>query len=192
MYVLGTCAYFGSGQDTFASELSRRLNVRVHGLGDVIRDMAKSRRMVPTRENLQLIRRELNDQGRSETLPLQLVEGIKAEGKNALITGIRTVSEVAIFRSAFEFQLAFVYADEQKRFERVMARRDAKDPNDIAGFREQVKAESELFEIPLLESTADRIVSCGMPLEEFLSGFETILQSWGFVEQMRLTAGDRA
>jgi cytidylate kinase len=185
MFVLGTCAYIGSGQDTFARELVKRYDMRIFSMGDVLRDIAKARGISLTREHLQDIRKEIDKKHGRFYLPEMLAMKIREAGKCAIITGIRTREEVITFKRNFEFRLVFVFAEEITRYHRVLNRGEEKDPKDYQEFICQSNVEKDLFDLGYLETICDYRLDCNMPIEEFLLNFNHELENLPFKQILK-------
>lgn len=177
--ILGTCAYPGSGQDTFANELAKKLNIAVYSMGDVLRDIAKEKKLKPTRENLQQIRQYINENEDRKYIAKSLVSKISNEKKPAIITGIRLLDELSVFSDNFDFKLVFVWAEQDIRSKRVIARGEQKDPKTITGYLTQSKKEKQLFEIEELSKKSSCTIDCNDVKEDFIRNFENTIKSMG-------------
>lgn len=179
--VLGTCAFPGSGQDTFANELAKRLDITVYSMGDILRNIAKENNLEPTREVLQQIRKDINKNKNSKFIANELVIKINKNNKPAIITGIRLLDEVSIFKDKFNFKLIFVWAEKEIRYNRILLRGQEKDPNNLDGFTLQSKKEEKLFEIKILSKGSDCVIDCNMLKDEFINDFEKTINSMGSI-----------
>lgn len=184
--ILGTFAYPGSGQDTFAAELAKRRAIDVYSTGDAIRSIARERGLPFTRENLQDIRREVDRNHDRYFLPLELTKQIKESDTDAIITGIRTREEYETFKGNFEFYLFFVYADELTRYQRLVKRAEAKDPTTFEEFIRQSDVESAMFDLRFLESVCDYTLDCGMSIDAFLHDFDSIIRQFDILARLKV------
>lgn len=160
MIVIGTTAYPGSGQDFIADEICKMLDFRKYSMGDLIRQIASSKGIIPTRENLQDIRREYDTRLGRNFFSLILSDMIIQANSNAIVTGIRRKEELQIFRDRLNIYLIHVVADDEVRLKRIIHRSEAKDPKTYADFPQQEKAEGQLFDMPYLIEQSDYRLDC--------------------------------
>lgn len=179
--ILGTCAYPGSGQDTFANKLASLLNISVYSMGDVLREICKEKGEACTRENLQILRREINSSFDEKYIAQQLAEKIILNNSPAIITGIRLLDELNFFQSVFDFKLIFVWAEKDVRVARVLARGQEKDPTNHEGVKVQSIAEKNMFDIESLSKRSDCTIDCNMDKKTFLDNFDHSLSLMGGV-----------
>jgi 8-oxo-dGTP pyrophosphatase MutT (NUDIX family)/dephospho-CoA kinase len=184
LFVLGTSAFPGSGQDEFADLLRLRLPVVVYRSGDLVRGIARERGVEATRDNLQQVRRELDAQHGRGYLPEKLADQIDGLGRPAIITGIRTLEEEVLYRERFDFRLLFVHADETTRCTRVLKRGEAKDPSTVTAFSQQMLAEAKLFDVAELRARADEEFECGMLLDDFRRDFDRLVSPLSCVREL--------
>lgn len=188
MLVLATCAYPGSGQDVFAAELGKRLCVEVYSTGDMIRRMASERGLSATRENLQQIRREINDRNGKGYLSEILANEILKGHKPAIVTGLRLREEVMSFRTVLELRLVFVWAAPETRHTRLLRRGEEKDTRDPNQLVVHLDNEAELFDIGYLKTISDVVIDCDMSLSDFLSGFDNTIRQLGSIYEEMVRA----
>lgn len=167
---IGTFAYCGSGQDTLADSFCKYLGFHKFSLGDVIRNIARERNLPEKREVLQNIRAELDTSYGREFIPLALLKVIRNSGYNKIIiTGIRTREEYRIFSQHLGMRLLFVYADEDIRYKRMIARKEAKDEGSVKQLRINMRRENELFDYECLKPFAIYKYNFNMPIDEYRS-----------------------
>lgn len=189
MLVLGTCAYPGSGQDVFATELGKRLGVEVYSMGDAVRRLVSEKGLPGTRANLQQIRRELNENHDKGYLAERMAQDILRANKPAIVTGIRLREEVTSFRMFLNLRLVFVWAEPETRLSRLLRRGEEKDTRDPQQLAVQLENEAKLFDISYLKTISDAVIDCDMSLNSFLSGFDnTLLQLGSIYDEMALAA----
>jgi len=179
MFVLGTFAYPGSGQDVFARELARRLNIHVYSLGDFFRNIAKERNILQTRENLQKLRKEIDKKHHKSFIPRKLAAEIILRNEPAIITGIRLKEEVEVFNCFFQFKLVFVFAESSIRYQRLINRKEEKDPTTHEEYRIQCQREEAMFDLDYLETVSDCNINCNLPKKLFLENFEDTINVMG-------------
>jgi len=133
MKVLGFCGLPGSGKST-AIEAIAELGTIIM-MGDVIRNEARKKGILPTDENLGKIAKELRKNGGDEIVAEKCVEIIKDDKKSPIfIDGIRSMAEVHVFRKYWEFLVIAIVADDQLRYQWISNRTrldDSKKKSDI-------------------------------------------------------------
>lgn len=188
MIVIGTFAYCGSGQDAIARLISPKLDFPLYSMGDIVRNIAKKNNLGSTRQNLQDIRREYDTKyGRSYFADI-LAREIESRNTSAIITGIRLLEEVEMFKKYFgnKFYLVFVYADEFIRFNRLLKRNEEKDPKNYSEFLIQMENEKKLFDLERLERQYDLQIDCNMTLKKMEDGIESIMSEFYFLHEETL------
>lgn len=181
--IIGTFAYCGSGQDTLADSICAHKNYMKYSLGDVFRNIARSRGLSQSREVLQSIRIEYDQKYGRSYVPRHIVEmvnGVNQNCKNVndiIITGIRTVEEYDIFNRELGMHLLFVYANKDVRYSRMLRRADEKDATSIESLKHSMSMEERLFDYKELEILADYRFDFSMRLEAFKKSEEAIVDS---------------
>lgn len=168
MIYIGTAAYCGSGQDTLADEICRLYNFQKYSIGDYFKQLAYERNVIPTRENLQKIRIEIDEYHNRDFIPIQISDYLLTLNKNTIITGLRTTNELNIFRNKLNLYFIFVFADKDIRYQRILNRNDTKDPKTLADIIRQEKIELDLFDIQTLEDRCDFKFIFNQTLDEFI------------------------
>lgn len=176
--VLGTAAFCGSGQDTLADSFCRFLGFTKFSMGDVIREIALSRKLPPQRKVLQNIRKELNLKYGKSFVPEKMIDRINdCENAidNIIITGIRTLEEYQILQENLGMKLIFVYADENIRFQRMLKRNSVKDEKTYSELRIRMDEENKLFDYSQLRELAFLIYDFNLSLYEYNKNEERIV-----------------
>lgn len=177
--VLGTFAYCGSGQDTLADALVEVAGFHKYSVGDVIREIARSRDLPLSRENLQSIREEINLHYSKDYPINKLVSLIRSDNySNIIITGLRVKEELEVLKSVFaDFSLIFVSASLENRYQRLIKRREEKDPHNYEEFVKQMAKEFELFDYVYLEENADIEFNFDMDITDFVKNKVSISEN---------------
>jgi dCMP deaminase len=133
--IIGVSGRNGAGKGEVLAYLQSR-SFYVHSLSDVIRDELRRQGQSETRERMieagNAIRAQHGPGGLAALLASQLLPD-----RNYAIDSVRHPAEVEVLRaSAGRFQLWWVDADEQIRFERMCARGRGGDPQTLAQLRE--------------------------------------------------------
>ncbi len=138
--VIGFCGLPGSGKSTSLRSLSELGAIIT--MGDVIRNEAKKRGVETTDENLGKIAKELREDYGPEIIAEKCVELINALNEKVIfIDGIRSLSEVNIFRKSWKFPLIAIILDNESRFERLSERGRSDDPKEIDDLTERDERE---------------------------------------------------
>jgi dephospho-CoA kinase len=130
----------GSGKTTL-STLIRESGLRVITMGDVIRELAKSKGLEPTRENIGQLAEEIRKEG-PDAVARRCVEILK-KGPEGLIVvdGIRSIAEVDAFMAEFDVVLIALWASPLSRYKRLTRRGRSDDPKTWEEFKERERRE---------------------------------------------------
>lgn len=174
--VIGTAAYCGSGQDTLADSICSIYGMKKYSMGDMVRKLAEEQGKPQDRSTLRSIRRNCDKLYGREYFPQMLVETIRDSGsKNCIITGLRTMEEYRLFHQAFDFRFVFLDALENIRLTRMLLRREEKDENTVEALRQQMEAESRLFDYKELEKVADVHFDFSMDINTYKAHKEEVV-----------------
>ncbi len=140
MKVIGFCGLPGSGKST-AINAVKDLG-KVINMGDVVRIEAKIRNLEPTDEILGKIAKDLREKEGEGIIAQKCVELIKNLGVDIIfIDGIRSVTEVDIFRKYWKFPLIEIVAKDKLRYKRIAQRKRSDDSKDFTEIIERDKRE---------------------------------------------------
>jgi dephospho-CoA kinase len=140
MKVIGFCGLPGSGKSTVLKAIED-LGVIIT-MGDVIRNEARVRNIEPLDENLGKIAQELRKEFGPEIIAENCVELIKnLDSEIVFVDGLRSISEVKVFRHSWIFPVVAVIIDDSTRFERLLKRGRPDDPNIFEDLRERDERE---------------------------------------------------
>ncbi len=130
----------GSGKTTL-STLIRESGLRVITMGDVIRELAKTQALEPTRENIGHLAEEIRKEG-PDAVARRCVEMLK-RGPDGLIVvdGIRSLAEVDAFKNEFDVILIALWASPLSRYKRLTRRGRSDDPKTWEEFKERERRE---------------------------------------------------
>lgn len=164
MKVIAFCSYPGGGKST-AIESIKDLGIIIT-MGDVIRNEAKKRNVEPTGENLGKIAKEIREIGGQDIIAIKCVDLIKKKNEEVIfIDGIRSISEVNVFRKIWKFPIIAIEIDEKKRSQRLFNRARSDDPKNLEDLRERDKREIE-FGLHDVLSKADYIIKNDSTIED--------------------------
>ncbi|MBY9008250.1 MAG: AAA family ATPase [Candidatus Lokiarchaeota archaeon] len=136
MIVIGFCGLPGSGKSTVLKAIVD-LGVIIT-MGDVIRNEAKRRNIDPSDEHLGKIALELRKKYGTGIIAEKCVNLIKELGiEVCFIDGLRSMTEVEVFRKYWKFPLIATIVDENVRYERLSNRKRPDDPNSVSEIRDR-------------------------------------------------------
>lgn len=166
--VIGTFAYCGSGQDTLADSICDFYNFKKYSLGDLLREIAKKRGVKATRTELQSIRNEYDEKYGRCYFPNKIIQRIESDkNNNVIITGIRTLEEYEMFKQKLGMIFVFVYADKEKRLNRMLARNSEKDEKSLELIKRNLQQENLMFDYEKLEKLWDYKFDFNMSLDDY-------------------------
>lgn len=159
MKILAIVGLPGSGKTT-AIEAIKDLGIVV-SMGDVIRNEAKNRNLEPSGNNIGKIAKELREKGGPAIIAEMCVDTIKnLKNDNVIfVDGIRSLSEVNIFRRFWKFPIIAILVDEKKRFNRLFERGRSDDPKSLEVLKDRDKREIEFGLDKVLESADYKILN---------------------------------
>ncbi|MFX0025228.1 MAG: AAA family ATPase [Candidatus Hermodarchaeota archaeon] len=158
MKVIGFCGLPGSGKST-AIKAIKDLG-KVINMGDVVRIEAKIRNLEPTDEILGNIAKDLRDKEGEGIIAQKCVELIKnVEADIIFIDGIRSITEVEIFRKHWKFPLIEIVTKDKLRYKRIAQRERSDDSKDFAEIIERDKREIGFGIIKVLKEANYRIIN---------------------------------
>jgi len=164
MKVIAICGLPGSGKTT-AIKAIEDLGI-VITMGDVIRSEAKKRNLDPSGSNVGKIAKELREKGGPAIIAKKCVDLIKKKTEEIIfVDGIRSLSEVNIFRKSWKFPIIAIIVDEKKRFNRLFERGRSDDPKSLKDLKERDDREIEFGLDKVLES-ADYKISNNSTIED--------------------------
>ncbi len=182
MKIVGAVGQIGSGKDTVVKYIAAKCSIPIISIGDIAREIAKSRGLPSTRENLQQITEEHYGKFGKTYFIEETVKRIKRAGhEKILITGIRAPTDVTTLKRHFHDDsiLICVVADKRKRFRRLKSREEARDPKTWQEFLEQDRNEEEIFHISESCKLADYTIENDGALEELLQKIDNIIKEIG-------------
>jgi len=156
MKVLAICGLPGSGKTTAIGAINDLGYVIT--MGDVVRNEAKLRNLEYSGKNLGIIAKELRKIGGSDIIAIKCVELIRSEIRNVVfVDGVRSLSEVNIFRKFWKFPLIAIVVNEEVRFERLFKRNRNDDPKNLFELKKRDKREID-FGLENLIKNADYVI----------------------------------
>jgi dephospho-CoA kinase len=127
-------------------------------MGDVVRNEVKNRGLEPNGVNIGKIAKELREKEGPAVIAVKCVRYIKSKNVEVIfVDGVRSLSEVQIFRKYWKFPIIAIVVDEKKRFNRLFERGRSDDPKSLKDLKERDKREIE-FGLDKLLKNADYII----------------------------------
>lgn len=142
--ILGFSGTFASGKDTIAEHLESKFNFYHVSLGNLVRDVARTRYGSTDRSVLHRTGNELRAERGAGVLALLAIEKFKAQSENyrgLAISGVRAIGEVDVIKEQGG-QLIFTDADIEIRYQRAVDRARTKDGSELVSL-EDFKATEE-------------------------------------------------
>ncbi len=140
MKICAIVGYAGSGKTT-AIEAIRDLGLVVT-MGDVVRNEAKKRNLEPSGKNIGRMAKELREKEGPGIIAEKCVDLIKNKDERVIIVdGVRSISEVNVFRQFWKFPIIAIIVSEQERFNRLFERGRSDDPKNLNDLKERDKRE---------------------------------------------------
>lgn len=156
MKVIAICGLPGSGKTT-AIEAIEDLGIIVT-MGDVVREEVKNRNLEPSGNNIGKIAKELREKYGPAIIAEKCVELIKRKNEKIIfIDGVRSISEVTVFRKYWTFPIIAIIVDEEIRFKHLFERNRSDDPKTLEDLKERDKREIEFGLDKVLEIAEYRI-----------------------------------
>ncbi|MFX1430437.1 MAG: AAA family ATPase [Promethearchaeota archaeon] len=164
MKVLAITGQPGSGKTT-AIDAIRDLGL-VITMGDVVRDEVKKRNLEPSGTNIGKIAKQLREEKGPTIIAEKCVDLIRSKNVEVIfIDGIRSLSEINIFRKYWKFPIIAIVVDEEIRFNRLFERGRSDDPKTFEELIERDKRESEFGLDGVLENV-DYIIHNNSTIED--------------------------
>ena len=140
MKICAIVGYPGSGKTT-AIEAIRDLGLVVT-MGDIVRNEAKRRNLEPSGNIIGEIAKELREKEGPGIIANKCVDLIKNKNEEVIIVdGVRSISEVNVFRKSWKFPIIAIVVKEEERFKRLFERGRSDDPKNIDDLKERDKRE---------------------------------------------------
>jgi dephospho-CoA kinase len=166
----------GSGKTTVANMLTQ-LGFKIVTLGDVVREEATRRNLLPTDENLGRVMREIRAEGRGAVAKLALRKIMEA-GRLCVVDGIRCVDEVSVIGSVAETKLLAIHASPQIRFARIVSRNRSDSTDSWEKFKERDRRELEIG-VGEAIALADEVISNNnVSIEDLRKTVVEIVRRW--------------
>ena len=179
MLVIGAIGLNGSGKDTIISYISKKLEIPMITISDIVRKIALARNIEPTRENLTRISLEHIGKYGSDYFPKETIRMIDQKKWDAVgVAGIRSLVDVQVFKKKYgqSFVLILVeVSDPATRFERVRNRGEPRDPRNFEQFAKQDEEEEKNFKLNAAIQEADYVVNNDGDIDSLINKIENLI-----------------
>jgi dephospho-CoA kinase len=164
MIVIGFCGLPGSGKST-ALEAVSDLGVIIT-MGDVIRNEAISRNLIPNDVNLGKVAKELRLLGGDEIIAERTTDLIKNQNSEIIfVDGVRSLPELSVFKKNWNFPLIAIVTKKKKRYKRILIRARSDDSKGEEMIRDRDQREID-FGLNEVIKAADLHISNNTSIED--------------------------
>ncbi|MCX8176447.1 MAG: AAA family ATPase [Candidatus Bathyarchaeota archaeon] len=166
----------GAGKTTF-TKIAKEKGFFPIVMGDFVRKEAKKRGLPLNSESLGWLMFKLREEMGNDFLAKLTVEAIKkTENPLIIVDGIRTPSEVELFREKLKnFKLIVIHASRENRFKRITKRKRSDDTKSWEKFMEREKREI-MVGLEDAMMLADLSIQNNGSLDEFRQKIEDVLR----------------
>jgi dephospho-CoA kinase len=184
MKVIGVCGEIGAGKDVFADYLVRKKGFQKLVMSDMITEEIKRLGREVNREEMVRTGQEYRQKyGRGVWAKVCVDYARKNRYRRVVISGVRDIEEVEIFRRELskDFMLVYVTASKELRHKRIIERAGVKDPKTIEDIERQEAKENDVFTLNgHFEKYADKKVLNNGMLVELFAAADLLLKETGF------------
>ena len=173
---IGVLGAMGSGKGIAAEYLSDRYGYRIINMGNIIRAIAKKRKIPPARLNLEKLQRECRRRYGDDYVIKEAVAKAGESGKPVILDGIRSLIDAKTAKKELGAKLILIYADPKLRFERLKRRRRADFPRTFAEFKKVEALENRTFAFGKTAQLADYTIDNGNGLKYLHSQLDSIMK----------------
>jgi dephospho-CoA kinase len=162
--ILGFTGQIASGKGTAAKYLENKYNASTYKFSTPLRDILHRAHIEENRQNLQTLSRIMRENFGEDILAKIIAEDVKNESnKFIIIDGIRRPSDIIYLEKIQGFVLANIFADIEKRFERITSRNENSDDSKktFEEFQKDNLGESELKISEIAEKATEKIDNNG-------------------------------
>jgi dephospho-CoA kinase len=174
--VLGIVGEIGSGKGTFAEYVKKKYGGDSFSFSHILRRLLDIVQLEKNRKNLQkistVLRKNVGEDLLAKTIYLEVKESRK---KWVVVDGVRRLEDIKYLKKIKGFRLVYLEADIEKRFKRIVRRKDKADDGKkkFATFKKDHLAETEL-QIKKIKKHADFILSNNDTKKEFFEKIDKI------------------
>lgn len=165
-FVVAFAGKIGSGKTTVSTAVSHALQCKRASFGDYVRHIVSTRRLEPTRENLQRVGTEVLEANTYEFCKSVLAYSGWCRGESLVIDGLRHAETIPIINRLINpdrLWIVFMDIDEETRFGRLGIREDSRATLALASADAH---SSELQVASILQQTADMVLDSRKPIDD--------------------------
>lgn len=167
-----------SGKGTAAKYAAEKYNAKTRRFSTMLRDVLDRLSLEQSRDNMQKLSTILRQNFGEELFAQVMAEDVKKEsGEVIVIDGIRRLADIKYLKANPDFNLAYLEADMQKRYERITMRGENADDakKTFDDFKKAHEDESEL-QIRDLKDHADFLIDNNGSYEDLYGQVDKILK----------------
>ncbi len=144
----------GSGKGTAAGFFSKKLKYKSITMSDVLRVIARKKKIPPTRANLEKIQSEYRKKYGNDFVAKETIKKIKGKGPFVL-DGLRTGADIKLIKKKMGAKIILVNAPPKIRFKRLKKRRRTGFPKTLKEFQKMEAREDKEFKFKQRFKSAD-------------------------------------
>lgn len=168
----------GAGKTTIAHGLAGR-GYCIFNMGDAVRAEAKRQNLEPTRQNLGALMLEMRRIGGSGAIAESVKDEIDAAGPDvAIVDGIRSNEEIAVFKKIAPVRLLSIHASTDTRFDFLAKRGRSDDPEHRDSFEERDVREINVGITEPMALADESISNNNLTPEELVDTAEKVISGW--------------
>ncbi|MBI5733715.1 MAG: AAA family ATPase [Candidatus Kerfeldbacteria bacterium] len=137
--IIGIIGGIGSGKDTVADYIARKLTMSAYQISQPVKDIAKTKGLEPTRDNLVELGTKIAQEKGADFIIKVLLERINHK---AIITGLRQLPQIEYLRKNTKLILIAIEAEPRIRFNRATARNKPDEAKTIEEFINNEQSEN--------------------------------------------------
>jgi len=165
--VIVLCGFTASGKTTAAQYIaSKKRSLQIVSVGDIIRQKMREQKLENNYENLQLFNESIIKNYGANYISITF-DHIDCNSEIILIDSARTNNDLTCLRNFFgKIELVAITSDKETRFERLLNRSRATDPQNEKEFLDLIKKET-LWGVPELIAKAEITILNEKRIEDF-------------------------
>ncbi|KKU18900.1 MAG: hypothetical protein UX30_C0023G0006 [Candidatus Saccharibacteria bacterium GW2011_GWA2_46_10] len=166
-----------SGKGTIAKYATEKYNARTWRFSTMLRDVLDRLSLEQSRDNMQTLSTILRQNFGEELFARVMAEDVKKDTSEIIVVdGVRRLADIKYLKEIPQFKLAYLEADMQKRYERIVKRAENSDDakKTFEDFKKAHEDESEL-QIKDLKNHADFLIDNNGSYEDLYAQVDKIL-----------------
>ena len=176
--ILGLAGEMASGKGTVAKYVMAKYGAKSFRFSTMLRDVLDRLLLEQSRDNLQNLSTVLRQNFGEELFARVMAQDVKNDTSEIIIIdGVRRLADIKYLKEIPQFKLAYLEADMQKRFERIIKRGENSDDakKTFEDFKKAHEDESEL-QIKDLKNHADFLIDNNGAYEDLYRQVDKILR----------------